>query len=137
MADIGADMRTYIIAQASVSTLIDTRMYPDVLPQTATLPAVVYRRIDTTLHPALTNHSTLEQARIAYDCYATTRDAANTLAAAIKACGIKNLQAALTTFKCRDCTIMDGDVYDVDPPDDGSDEYRYITGFDVLVSFVP
>jgi hypothetical protein len=42
MSDIGVGVRTYLVSKSSVTDLVSTRVFPSVLPQAATLPAVVY-----------------------------------------------------------------------------------------------
>ena len=42
-----SELRTYTLAGASVAALVGTRMHARKLPQTPTLPAITFQRIDT------------------------------------------------------------------------------------------
>lgn len=65
---IESDLRTFLLAQAAVSNLIGTRMYPQQLPDNPTLPAVVYTRISTRYELASGNVPAV-RARIQLDCW--------------------------------------------------------------------
>lgn len=59
---------------SGLSTLVSTRIYPDVLPENPVLPAVVYRRISAA-EVAQTHEATpagLARPRFQIDCWATT-----------------------------------------------------------------
>lgn len=59
-----SDFRTMVLADSGVSTLVSTRMYPQVLPQNPTYPAITYELIDSDPHLDLQGESTLKWARI-------------------------------------------------------------------------
>ena len=79
---IRASIYTRCTTHAGMSALISTRCYPGVLPQSATMPAVVYHLISTPLH-FYRDHSASPPDRWAYriqiDCYAATPDGAAAL----------------------------------------------------------
>ena len=83
MADIPLDARTFLIANAGLTALIGTRIYPSVLPQTPTLPAVVYQTISDVREMLHDGPQGLPVARIQYDCwgvsYTSARNTANAL----------------------------------------------------------
>lgn len=62
----------------------DITVYPDNVPEKGSLPAVVFQRIST---PQIRTHSgvAMSYPRIQLSCWATTREAANTLAESVKA----------------------------------------------------
>lgn len=80
---IEADVRTYLLADATVAALIDERVYPVSLPQTAVLPAVTYQRVFGTEGITHQGPSGLERTRIQFDCWATTYAEATALAEAV------------------------------------------------------
>lgn len=47
MADIEAAVYSILTADSTLSALVGTRIYPNVVPQDVTLPAVAYQRIST------------------------------------------------------------------------------------------
>ncbi len=69
---IASDLRTFLLADATLTTLIGTRLYPLTLPQNPTLPAMTYQRISgERVHTADGAHG-LNRARIQFDAWATT-----------------------------------------------------------------
>lgn len=46
MLDESVALRLLLIADAGVSALVSTRIYPGILEQTVTLPAIAYRRVN-------------------------------------------------------------------------------------------
>lgn len=82
---IEQDMRTYLLAQPSVTALIATRLYPIRLPQGVTLPAVTYQRITRTATVTHDGAADLGRAGIQIDCWADTYAGMVALAKAIRA----------------------------------------------------
>ena len=52
---------------------IKSRLYPDSLPQSVTLPAVVYQRISTTFYHAFGHQPAAQRPRIQFDVYSTSK----------------------------------------------------------------
>lgn len=77
-------LRTYTLADAGVTALVGTRMYPRKLPQTPTLPALVYQRIDTRRGHDMAGADALPRPRMQVTCWATTPAGAYALAAAVR-----------------------------------------------------
>ena len=75
-----AELRTYTLAGAAVAALVGTRMHARMLPQTPTLPAIVYQRTQTNFVPTIHNSVSLTRAQIALGCYAETRASAEAVA---------------------------------------------------------
>lgn len=79
------DLRVRLLANATVSGLVSTRVYPNILPQKPTLPALVYSRISGPRIHTLTGTSGWSDARIQIDSWGATYIAAQDLAAAVRA----------------------------------------------------
>lgn len=79
-----AELRTYTLAGAAVAALAGTRMHARMLPQTPTLPAVVYQRIDTRREHDMAGPDGLPRPRMQVTSWATTPAAAYDLAAAVR-----------------------------------------------------
>lgn len=47
MSDVSQALHSHLVSYAELNALIGTRVYPVQLPETVTLPAVTYQRIDT------------------------------------------------------------------------------------------
>lgn len=63
----------------ALKSLVSNRVYPLVMPQSPTYPAIVYNRIANTAQNTLEGGSSLDQVRMQIDVYATTYSAAKTL----------------------------------------------------------
>jgi hypothetical protein len=136
-----ADVRTYVIGDTGVATLIATRMYPTNLPQACTLPAVTYHVISRTHEPTLKGVAAAGTMRVQFDCWAKTGPAGGgrLIADAVGDAVVARLKtlAALgpTTIgsatKVNDVAI-EGPRHESNPPPDGSDEWEYCCSLDGL-----
>ena len=70
-------------ANAGVLALVNTRIYPLVAPQEATMPFVVYTRVSSFRLYSLAGYSNLEYPRMQVDCYGTTYSEAKLLSEAV------------------------------------------------------
>ena len=77
---------TYLLADAGLSLLIGDRLHDDVLPQSPTLPAVVWQRISTPRFHSHSGPSGLAFPRFQFACWSTTRLEAIRTANALRAC---------------------------------------------------
>lgn len=64
--------------------LVSNRVYPLVMPQSPTYPAIVYNRIAVNAQNVLEGGSTIDQVRFQVDTYATTYAGAKTIAAQVR-----------------------------------------------------
>lgn len=97
-----AELRTYTLAGAAVTALVGTRMHARKLPQTPTLPAVVYQRIDTRRLHIMSGPDGLPRPRMQLTCWAATPAGAYDLAAAVRARldGYRGAWGSLTIGSC-------------------------------------
>ncbi len=77
-------LRSYTLADATVTTLAGIRMYPRKLPQNPTLPALVYQRIDTRRQHDLDGPDGLPRPRVQVAAWASSVAAAWELANAVR-----------------------------------------------------
>lgn len=137
MTGVAADLRTYLLAAAGVSTLIGTRMYPGVLEQDVPRPAVVYYKISGTHVRTLGGIVAAGTVRIQLDCHAATRLAADAVAAAIVA-RLRTLAALGPTTIGAGSQVCDVEIQGPQdghaPPVDGSDEWEHIASLDVILN---
>ena len=68
MADIGAAIRSILVADGTVGALASKRISSDYLPQGWQLPAIVYFVIDVTPNESLTAIANMSRARMQIDC---------------------------------------------------------------------
>ncbi len=129
--DIGTNLRTYLVSITAITDQVSTRVYPDVLPQNATLPAIVYRMISSVPQHAHGQTTKLKQTRFQIDCIATTRLVANATSEIVR----KNLDHynGAAGDDTVDISLSVSDRYDYEPPKDASDNGRYITSTDYMV----
>lgn len=83
---IEAAIRAHLIADAGLTALVGSRVYPMQLPQRPTLPAVTYQRISSTptqhRGAAAAGH---ERTRFQFDCWASDYDTTLAVRAALAA----------------------------------------------------
>ena len=70
---IESDLYTYINDQATITSLVGTRIYPDTAPQKCDYPFMVYSKIDTTREMHLRGATGVCVARFQIDIYAPSR----------------------------------------------------------------
>jgi hypothetical protein len=88
-----------------VAAAVSTRIYPLMLPQVSTLPAIVYQRISSTPTTSIDGDSGLDSVRIQVSCWADTYGAAKGLAEKVR-----TAVNGATTLKS--ITLMESDDID-------------------------
>lgn len=76
---------TLLTGTSAVSAIVGTRIYPVVLPQKPTLPAITMQRIPGSRVRSTRGPSGLAQSRYQVDCWAATQTAAEELAGVVRA----------------------------------------------------
>lgn len=84
MTAVEQAIRDRLVHAPPVSSRIASRIYPRVLPQTPTLPAVVYQRLTTTPTHSHDGASDLDMSRLQLDVWADTYAEAREAAIAIR-----------------------------------------------------
>lgn len=113
-----AGLYAYLAADAGVSGLVGTRIYPLLLPQEPTLPALVYQRIST--NPLGHSHdgpNHLTRVRMQLRCHGATLLAAKTLADAVRD-ALDGYSGAMGTVTVQ--SVFREDEGDDDEPETGS-----------------
>lgn len=91
---------------------VATRLYPNILPQNPTLPAIVYQRIATTRVNSLSGPSGLATPRFQFTCWATTYGGAKVVAEALRA-ALDGYTGAAGAYAISDAILEDdGDIYE-------------------------
>jgi hypothetical protein len=130
MADIGAAIRSILVADATVATLASKRISSDYLPQGWKLPAIVYFVIDVTPNESLTAIANMSRARMQIDCYGGSRGDANQLSDAVRLALEKNAGVFINEIN-----MAVGPHDGIDRPPSGQDTRRFISSMDYLVSY--
>ena len=83
MSFIG-DFRTVLLGDSGISALVGTRLYPDLLPQNPTLPALTYTQVSGIRETNLDGPMDLVERRIQIDGWTETALSRETLAEAVR-----------------------------------------------------
>ena len=111
-----SELRTYTLAGVAVAALVGARMHARMLPQTPTLPALVYQRIDTRRLHDMTGPDGLPRPRMQVTCWAATPAGAYDLATAVRA-RLDGYKGAWGTVKIGSCLLVG--ERDLDDPETG------------------
>lgn len=104
---VESKLKTLLGANVTVAGLVSDRIYPMVLPQNPTLPAITYTRIVGLPVYSIYGYSGLNNAHVQVDCWASTYSGAKALAAAVTAA-----ISSATTFK--GVMVGDRDMFEDD-----------------------
>jgi len=83
MADAETLLNTILTGNSTVTRLVNTRIYPLVMPQSPTLPAVTYQRVNANPVNTLSGYSGLMNPHITVNSFATDYGQAKEIANAI------------------------------------------------------
>lgn len=109
-----SELRARLIADGGVAALISARVYPLILPQAPTYPALTYQRISGPRLHHLTGSSGRGVARIQTDSWAETYAAAQALAAAVRA-ALDGFDGLLSTLRAVVRLENERDLYEGTP----------------------
>lgn len=121
-------LRTYTLADGGVAALVGTRMYPRMLPQNATLPALVYQRIDTRRLHDLDGPDGLPRPRMQITCWGTLPATAAGLAATVRQ-RLDGYRGAMGAVAVESCLLVG--ERDVNDPEAG----RSGVALDFMIQF--
>jgi hypothetical protein len=99
------------------------------------LPAVVYTKLRTTREHSIGDVTKLAHALYQFDCYALTKDVADSVSKAIQDSGICSYQGTTAGIYFCGTEISSGEYDGDESPTDGNQEHRYITSFDLEVHY--
>ena len=132
MADVGVSLRAHLVGQSAITDLISTRIWCDVFPQAATFPAVIYRQISAVHDHKIDGLAGAVESRITYEALATTRTVSRSIIDAIIS-ELDGLRGTYTGVDILSITVDAGPEHYTEPPEDRTDNHRYITTIDFLV----
>ena len=135
MADVLAATRTYLINNADVANLVASRVFVDIIPQAATLPAIALYKISETHPHKVGDRLGIVQTRITLACYSETRAEANSIAETCYQSGLCAYRGVTGGVQFLGVTVDSGQQNYIEYAEDGSDDHRYVTEIDFLVSY--
>lgn len=105
---IEAGIYAHLIADSGVFGLVGTRIYPQVIPQDAEMPAMAYQRISGPRDHAHTGPTGLVSARVQLTCMAASYDGAKALGEAVRAAmdGYSGTMGTVTVDAC----LLDNEI---------------------------
>lgn len=138
MADLGAAVRGYLVADSGVSGLVGSRIYPDVLPQGYKVRdggALTYTLIHTVHDHLINGLAGIARSRIEFAAFASTRAGANLIAEAVRSSDLVGFTGAMGGVLIESVDLESGVQTLEERPTDGSQEHRYLTVFDYLFAY--
>jgi hypothetical protein len=98
---------SHLSTSTALTAIVSDRIYPMMMPQDPTLPAITYQRISNSPVNTLGGFSSLDNPHIQFDCWTTSYSAAKALGDKLR----KALSSA-TTFNA--LQMSDQDLYEAD-----------------------
>jgi hypothetical protein len=120
------EVRARLAADGTISGLVSTRIFPLMLPQNPTYPALVFRRISGPRMHDLQGSIGRGTARLQIDSWATGYLGAQALAAAVRS-SLDGFTGMLTSLHA--VIKLDNEIDDYD---DDADKYRVIQDFRII-----
>jgi len=125
MANTGSNIRTYLLTKSAITDVVSTRMRPDVLAQSDSLPAMTYSELYTNHSHTIGAAAGIEECMLEIMCYSETRTQAGSLADLVR----QQLQGYRGTAGSVEVTSsqLDDTGHGYEQPTDDSDNGKYIT----------
>ena len=108
MADVETVLFTRLTTHAGLAALVSVRVYPMLLPQAPTMPAVTYQRIDGVRESGMTQEHGMAHPRIQVDSWASTYAGAKAVAGQVRA-ALQRWSDSSTTPEILD-SFIEGDT---------------------------
>lgn len=135
MTDLNEAVYEYLSSIAALTSLVSTRIRPDVLDDGETLPAVVFWRVSGTHNDTIDGtFSGLAEARVTIEAYAADRKTATRVAEQVRLAMI-DMRGTRSGVKIRNVSVDSGAEHYVNYPTDGNGTSRYVTAQDFRISF--
>lgn len=119
-----------LVSDVAIAALVSSRVYPLILPQNATYPALVYSKVSGARLHHLTGSAGRAMPRITVSCWATTYLGAKQLAALVRAT-LDGFRGTLTDGNspagtCAASVLIENELDDYD---ESAKKYRVILDF--------
>lgn len=134
MADIATAVRAVLVADSPVNTAASGGVFPDVLPQGATYPAIRYSLVTEESVGHLSGKEGVAEAVISIDCYAATRLAATDLSDKVRL-ALDRYRGTISSVNILSSYVGTGSHTFREPPDN-SDVGVYRANRDYRLFFV-
>lgn len=138
MANLSTAIVAHLESSPGVSALVGKRIWPDVPPQEwspADGPALTYYIVSTTHEHMLNGLAGLARSRVEITAWSGARAASDAVAEAVHRSGLVGFVGDLHGVQIESVTIDTGAQHLEDPPEDGSQQHRYMTVCDYLICY--
>ena len=133
MTTTGSNIRTYLLTKSAITDVIGTRLRPDILAQSDTLPAMTYTEMYTNHFYTIDAAAGIENCMLEIMVYSETRTQADSLADLVRQQlqGYRGTAGSGEVISCK----LDDTGHGYEQPTDDSDNGKYISGlrFDIHV----
>lgn len=136
MSDLTESLVAYMLGRSALQTLLGSdpmRLSPDALPMDEPLPAVQFFEIDDVSEESLNGAAGAAARRYQFDCFASTRLAANEVREALRM-ELQGYKGGMDAHNINAIQVA-GRSSEYERPTDGSDRGRYLARIDFLVSY--
>jgi hypothetical protein len=138
--DIGKAVVTHLESVGDVTGVVGAgdaaRIYPEVLPQNPTYPAIVLDVASNVSEGHLGGSAGLAHARVRVDCYAETRAGANSLAEIVRTKALRtDFRGTMGTMTIRGIALEAGSFNGTVAPKDGGQQWLRIARQDYKISY--
>lgn len=118
---------------SSLTAIVDDRIFPIHLPQSATLPAITFQQISSTHDYHIAGAAGVTTARVQIDCWANSPTEACDAGEAIR----QTLQGTSGMWDTTEVLFVQLDSCQdmAEPPQDGSDQWIYRRSSDYLIKY--
>ncbi len=133
MSDIGKAVFEKLSSVTEITNVVSTRIFPGVLRQNVTLPAMTYRVISDVPDNHIAGAGDLANARIQIDCYAATDAAVKSLKELVRV-ALDGVTTGYGSIEIFESNLEGGNDFQENPIE-GSDVWRYGYTQDFLISY--
>lgn len=115
MASLEAGLYSYLTAQAAITAIVGTKIYPNRIPQGTALPCLMYSRTNTDHETQLAGAAGIATATMQIDCFATGAGGYMTVKNLANAVRVKlhGYRGYMGTEAVNDCSLQNEiDIYD-------------------------
>lgn len=106
---IANNLYAYLVAQTVITDIVSTRVYPVILPQKPTYPAITYNDDDSNYTESFDGQTDHVQSVFQLDAWSKTYAGATTLGAAMST-ALKNKSGSFGGITIQRCTILSGPI---------------------------
>lgn len=128
-----SEVYSYLSSQTAITNIVGTRIYPLVMPESGTYPALVYSLVPSSYQHRLSGSNGIAEARFQFDALTTSLSESDALIEAVRQ-ALQGYQGTLDQDECISSVL--NTVQDLtQTPVDGSDNriYRKMADFTLRI----